>query len=86
MELDWFEATLITNYELTVGGRLSLGAADDKEATVFKRVIRLTDIGVEYEAFARTCRAHVFQCGIITQLVVCFLSASPSHYWTLRCL
>ena len=50
MELDWFEATLRTNYELTVGGRLSLGAADDKEATVFNRVIRLTDIGVEYEA------------------------------------
>ena len=50
MELDWFEATLITNYELTVGGRLSPGAADDKEAAVLNRVIRLTDIGVEYEA------------------------------------
>ena len=52
MQLDWFEATLITNYELTVGVHLSPGAADDKEATVLNRVIRLTDVGVEYEAFA----------------------------------
>ena len=60
MELDWFEATLRTNYELTVGGRLSLGAADDKEATVLNRVIRLTDIGVEYEADLIPAKSNAF--------------------------
>ena len=49
-ELDYTEATLKAHYEFTVGGRESPGAADDKEATVLNKVIRLTDIGVEYEA------------------------------------
>ena len=31
-QLDWFEATLKSHYELTVGGRLGPGPADDKEA------------------------------------------------------
>ena len=50
IQLDWFEGMMRQRYELTVGGRFGPGAHDDKEATVFNRVIRLTDIGVEYEA------------------------------------
>ena len=42
-ELDWFQATLESHYELTVGGRLGPGAHDDKEATVLNRVIRWTE-------------------------------------------
>ena len=52
-ELDWFEATLKKSCELTVGGRLGPGPTDDKEATVLGRVIRWTDIGIEYEAESR---------------------------------
>ena len=52
-ELDWFQATLESHYELTVGGRLSPGASDDKEATVLNRVIRWTETGIECEADPR---------------------------------
>ena len=52
-QLDWFEAKLKENYELTVGGRLGPGAAYDKEARVLNRMIRWTSQGFEYEADPR---------------------------------
>ena len=52
-QLDWFENRLNENYELTVGGRLGPGKADDKEARVLNRIIRWTDQGLEYEADPR---------------------------------
>ena len=52
-ELDWFEKAMKQYYELTVCGRLGLGEADDKEATVLNRVVRWTSTGLEYEADPR---------------------------------
>jgi hypothetical protein len=52
-DLDWFEQTLKSHYELTVGGRLGPGPSDDKEARVLNRVIRWTANGLEYEADPR---------------------------------
>ena len=54
-QLDWFEATLASYYELRKGGRLGPGPQDAKEGTVLNRVIRWTQDGVEYEADPRQC-------------------------------
>ena len=52
-EQDWFEKQLKAKYELKVGGRLGPGPNDCKELTILNRVIRWTDIGIEYEADPR---------------------------------
>ena len=52
--LDWFEDTLQTYYELTKGGRLGPGKEDSKRGIILNRVIRWTDEGVEYEADPRS--------------------------------
>ena len=39
-QLDWFETTLASHYELRKGGRLGPGDQDAKEGTVLSRVIR----------------------------------------------
>ena len=52
-ELDWFEATLKKSYQLTLGGRLGPGPADDKETIVLGRVIRWTNEGIGCEAEPR---------------------------------
>lgn len=52
-ELDWFEETLRSHYELTVGGRLGPGKTDGREATVLNRITRWTEEGIEYEADPR---------------------------------
>lgn len=51
--LDWFEDTLESRYELKRGGRLGPGKNDAKEITVLNRVLRYTDTGLEYEADRR---------------------------------
>ena len=53
VELDWFENEMKARYELTVGGRLGPGPADDKEASVLNRIVRWTESGFEYEADPR---------------------------------
>ena len=52
-DLDWFESSMRTRYELTVGGWLGPAPSDDKEATVLNRVVRWTEKGLEYEADPR---------------------------------
>ena len=52
-ELDRFEQVMRQHYELTVGGRLGPGPADDKEATILNRVVRWSDEGIQYEADPR---------------------------------
>ena len=54
-QLDWFEATLASYYELRKGGRLGPAPDDAKEGTVLNRVIRWTEEGIEYEADPRQC-------------------------------
>ena len=39
-QLDWFEGVLRSHYELNVGGGLGPGPSEDKETTVFNRIIR----------------------------------------------
>ena len=52
-ELAWSEAMLKQHYELKVGGRLGPAPGDDKEASVFNRIIRWTGWGIEYKAGPR---------------------------------
>ena len=52
-QLDLFEATLKSQPELTVGGLLGPGPADDKEALVLNCIIRWASKGLEYEADPR---------------------------------
>ena len=52
-QLDWFERSLESHYELKRGGRLGPGPSDDKEATVLNRVVRWSEQGLEYEADPR---------------------------------
>ena len=52
-ELDCFDTTLESHYELKRGGRLGPGVDDDKETIVLNRVVHWTEEGVEYEADPR---------------------------------
>ncbi len=63
-DLDWFEAAMEENYELTKQPRLGPGPQDAKEATVLNRVIRWTDEGLEYEADPRQSEKLIEECGL----------------------
>ena len=49
-ELDWLETKLGSKYEFRTGGRFGPGRNYAKEILVFKRAIRWTETGLEYEA------------------------------------
>ena len=63
-ELDWFESTLESRYELKRGGRLGPGKDDSKEMTVLNRVLRWTADGLEYEADPRQCERLLESLGL----------------------
>jgi len=63
-ELDWFERLLEETYELKKGGRLGPGAKDTKELTILNRVIRWTDMGLEYEADPRQAERFLEGLGL----------------------
>ena len=51
--LEWFEATMREQYELTTQPRLGPADGDAKEGVILNRIIRWTEQGLEYEADAR---------------------------------
>ena len=52
-QLDWYESSLESLYELKKGGRLGPGPKDDKEASCLNRIIRWCPDGLEYECDPR---------------------------------
>ncbi len=63
-ELDWLEASIGSEYEITIGPRLGPGPNDAKEARALNRVIRWCDDHVEYEADPRQVERLVAECGL----------------------
>ena len=51
--LDWFEAAMREQYELTTQPRLGPGDGDAKEGVILNRIIRWTEHSLEYEADPR---------------------------------
>ena len=49
-QLDWFEATMREQYELTTQPRLGPGDGDAKEGIILNRIVRWTEQGLGYEA------------------------------------
>ena len=62
--LDWYEASLAEEYEISVGPRLGPGRADAKEGRALNRVIRWCEDRIEYEADPRQIERLVAECGL----------------------
>ena len=63
-DLDWFGSELDSKYELRKGGRIGPGKSDDKKRSVFNRVVRWTDDGLEYEADPRQSQKIIESIGL----------------------
>jgi len=63
-ELDWFESTLATFYDITTQPRIGPGPEDAKEARVLNRIVRFTEQGIELEADPRQVEKLVEECGL----------------------
>ena len=63
-QLEWFEKAVAEHYEITVGPRIGPGPNDEKEVRALNRVIRWTDVGVEYEADPRQAERLMAECGL----------------------
>ena len=63
-ELGWCEAEVDKHYELTTQRRLGPCPEDASECVIFKRVIRWTQDGLEYEADPRQVEKLVAECGM----------------------
>ena len=63
-QLDWFEKTLESKYELRKGGRIGPGHDDAKEGRVLNRIIRWTSEGIEYEADPRQVEKLIEAAGL----------------------
>jgi len=62
--LDWFEAALAEQYELTVAPRMGPGPGDAKEGRVLNRIIRWLDGRIEYECDPRQVERLIAECGL----------------------
>ena len=62
--LDWLKAQLEKKYELKEAARLGPAAGDDMEARVLNRVVRWTDVGLEYEADPRQAERLIQELGL----------------------
>ena len=62
--LDWLEAEVGREYEITVGPRLGPGPHDAKEARALNRVVRWLDDRIEYEADPRQAERLMAECGL----------------------
>ncbi len=62
--LDWFEAEVAKEYEVSVGPRLGPGPGDAKEARALNRVITWHEDRIEYEADPRQAEKLIAECGL----------------------
>ena len=62
--LDWLEASIAENYEITVSPRLGPGANDAKEGRVLNRILRWRDSSIEYECDPRQIEKLIAECGL----------------------
>ena len=62
--LDWFEASITEQYEVTIEPRLGPGPTDAKEGRALNRVIRWCEDRIEYEADPRQVERLVAECGL----------------------
>ena len=51
--LSWYEETLGKRFELKIRGRIGVGCPGDNEIRILNRIVRITDVGLEYEADPR---------------------------------
>ena len=64
LQMDWLEATIAQEYEISVGPRLGPGVQDAKEGRALNRVIRWCKDHVEYEADPRQVERLIIECGV----------------------
>jgi hypothetical protein len=62
--LDWLEASIAAEYEISVGPRLGPGPNDAKQARALNRVITWLDDKIEYEADPRQAERLIGECGL----------------------
>ena len=62
--LDWFEAEIEKNYEVTISPRIGSGLDDAKEGRSLNRIIRWCRDSVEYEADPRQAERLIAECGL----------------------
>ncbi len=62
--LDWFEAAIAQEYEISIGPRLGPGPGDAKEGRAIHCVIRWCDSHIEYEAEPRQAEWLLAECGL----------------------
>ena len=62
--LDWLEASVAKEYEITVSPRLGPGEQDAKEGRALNRVIRWCSTHIEYEADPRQIERLIAECGL----------------------
>ena len=63
-ELDWLKSEMEKRYELTENHRIGPGPQDGKEAKILNRIVRWTDLGIEYEADPRQGEKLVTSLGL----------------------
>ena len=64
LALDLWQKEMVSHYELTIGGRLGPGPNDAKEVRCLNRIIRWTNVGIEYEADPRLAKRLIQQVGL----------------------
>ena len=62
--LDWFENTIASEYEVSVGPRLGPAPEDAKQARALNRVITWCDDRIEYEADPGQAERLISECGL----------------------
>ena len=77
-QLDWFEDAMRQHYELTTQPRLGPGNGDAKEGVILNRVIRWTELGLEYEADPRQAEKLITECGLGESNTVATPGVRPS--------
>ena len=76
--LDWFEAEISKEYEVSIGPRLGPGPNDAKEGRALNRVIRWCDGHLEYEADPRQAERLIAECGLAGSKPVATPSIKPA--------
>ena len=62
--LDWFESSVASEYEISIGPRLGPGPNAAKQARALNRVVSWHGDRIEYEADPRQAERLIGECGL----------------------